>query len=125
MGFGINGTVWLSIQVQQFYDYVQACVRNDGDYPKQFSMGKTGLCYGNTVQKSFFLSYSQTPFPVRYRFDGKLFNIMRLQAKTRVHEIPNEDDMAENTKTERKMHMAMNRVSEVCENCKFSISQVV
>ena len=30
------------------------------------------------------LHYSYTGFPIRYRFDGNIFNLRRLQAKTKV-----------------------------------------
>ena len=42
-------------------------------------------------------------FPITYRFDGKLFNLRRLQA----------EDMAKNASTERKMQEATDRVSQV------------
>ena len=47
-------------------------------------------------------------FTIRHHFDGKLFNIRRLQAKSRVHRemldmLFYEDDMSENAKTERKL----------------------
>ena len=46
--------------------------------------------------------------PIRYRFDGKLFNLRRLQAKSKVQtEVLDEflfaDDMAKGAPTEKKM----------------------
>ena len=46
--------------------------------------------------------------PIRYRFDGKLFNLRRLQAKSKVqtemlHEFVFADDMAKGAPTEEKM----------------------
>ena len=46
--------------------------------------------------------------PIRYRFDGKLFNLRRLQAKSKVQtEVLDEflfaDDMANGAPTEEKM----------------------
>ena len=49
--------------------------------------------------------------PIRYRFDGKLFNLRRLQAKSKVQtEVLDEflfaDDMAKDSPTEEKMQNA-------------------
>ena len=60
-------------------------------------------------------------FPIRYRFDGKLFNLRRMQAKSKVQtdvldELLYADDMAKNASTERKMQEAMDGVSQVCDN---------
>ena len=46
-------------------------------------------------------------FPIRYRFDGKLVNIRRLQAKSKVQtdvldKLLYADDLAENAKSETK-----------------------
>ena len=46
-------------------------------------------------------------FPIRYRFDGKLFNLRRLQAKSKVQtgvldKLLYADDMAKNASTERR-----------------------
>ena len=66
-------------------------------------------------------------FPIRYRFDGKLFNPRRLQAKFKVQtdvldELLYADDMAKNAKTEKKMQEAMDRVSQACDNYDLTIS---
>ena len=53
-------------------------------------------------------------FPIRYRLNGKLFNIRRLQAKSKVlTEVLDKllYGMAENVKTETQMLGAMDRVS--------------
>ena len=47
-------------------------------------------------------------FPVRYRFDGKLFNLRRLQAKSKMQtdvldELLYADDLAKNAKSETIM----------------------
>ena len=66
-------------------------------------------------------------FPIRYRFDGKVFNLWRLQAKSKVQtgvldELLYADEMANNASTERKMQEAMDRVSQTCDNYDLKIS---
>ena len=66
-------------------------------------------------------------FPIRYRFDGKVFNLWRLQAKSKVQtgvldELLYADEMAKNASTERKMQEAMDRVSQTCNNYDLKIS---
>ena len=51
-------------------------------------------------------------FPIRYRFDGKLLNLRRLQAKSKVQtdvvdKLLYADDLAENAKSEEKMQGAV------------------
>ena len=65
-------------------------------------------------------------FPIMYRFDGKLFNLRRLQAKTMVQlyvfdKLLNAD-MAENTKTETNMQEAKNRIPQACGDNDLTIS---
>ena len=63
---------------------------------------------------------SDTGFPIRYRFDGNIFNLRRLQAKTKVQtdvldELLYADDMDKNASTEAKMQRAMDQVSQSCD----------
>ena len=51
---------------------------------------------------------SDTVFPIRYRFDGNIFDLRRLQAKTKVQidvldELLYADDMDKNARSEAKM----------------------
>ena len=60
-------------------------------------------------------------FPSRYRLDGKLFNLRRLQAKSKVQtgvldELLYADDMAKN------VFMHVDRVSQDCNNYDLKIS---
>ena len=59
---------------------------------------------------------NDTGFVIRYRFDGKIFNLRRLQATTKVQtdvldELFYADDMNKNASSEAKMHRAMDKVS--------------
>ena len=64
---------------------------------------------------------------IRYRFDGKLFNLRRLQAKSKVQvEVLDEflfaDDMAKGAPTEEKMQKGVDQVSDSCDNYGLTIS---
>ena len=57
--------------------------------------------------------------PIRYRFDGKLFNLKGLQAKSKVQtEVLDEllfaDDMAKGAPTEEKMQKVVDQISYSC-----------
>ena len=70
---------------------------------------------------------SDTGFPIRYRFDGNIFNLRKLQAKTKVQtdvldELLYADDMDKNANTEAKMQRAMDQVSQSCDNYDLTIS---
>ena len=65
--------------------------------------------------------------PIRYRFDWKLFNLRRLQAKSKVQtEVLDEflfaDDMAKGAPTEEKMQKCVDQVSDSCDNYNLTIS---
>ena len=60
-------------------------------------------------------------FPIRYRFDGKLLNLRRLQAKSKV-QTDVVDDLAEIAKSEEKMQGAVDRMSKACDNFQLTIS---
>ena len=58
--------------------------------------------------------------PIRYRFDGKLFSLRRLQAKSKVQtEVPDvflfADGMAKGAPTEEKMQKGVDQVSDSCD----------
>ena len=66
---------------------------------------------------------SDTGFPIRYHFDGNIFNLRRLQAKTMVQtdvldELLHADDMDKNASS--KMKRAMDQVS--CDNYDLTIT---
>ena len=66
-------------------------------------------------------------FPIRYRFDGKLINLKRLQANSKVQtyvvdKLLFADDLAENAKSKAKMQGAVDRMSKACDNFQLTIS---
>ena len=66
-------------------------------------------------------------FPIRYRFDCKLLNLRRLQAKSKVQtdvvdKLLYADDLAENAKSEEKMQRAVDRMPKACDNFQLTIS---
>ena len=65
--------------------------------------------------------------PIRYCCDGKLFNLRRLQAKSKVQtEVLDEflfvDDMAKGAPTEEKMQKGVDLVSDSCDSYDLTIS---
>ena len=65
--------------------------------------------------------------PMRYRFDGKLFNLRRLQAKSKVQtEVLDEflfaDDMAKSAPKEEEMQKGVDQVYDSCDSYDLTIS---
>ena len=104
--------------VRQFHDGMLARVQNDGEFsaPLPVTNGvKQGCVLASTLFSMMFSAILIDAFqdgdngiPIRYRFDGKLFNLRRLQAKSKVQtEVLDEflfaDDMAKGAPTEEKM----------------------
>ena len=80
--------------VRQFHDGMQARVQNDGEYFEPFPVTnrvKQGCVMAPTLFSMMFSAMLTDAFqdvdaglPIRYRFDGKLLNLRRLQAKSKV-----------------------------------------
>ena len=80
--------------VRQFHDGMQARVQNDREFSESFAVTngvKQGCVMAPTLFSMMFSAMlmnafqdSDTDFPIRYRFDGNIFNLRRLQAKTKV-----------------------------------------
>ena len=105
--------------VRQFHDGMQARVQNDGEFSEPFEVTngvKQGCVLAPTLFSMMFSAMlmdafqdSDTGFPIRYRFDGNIFNLRRLQAKTKVQtdvldELLYADDMDKNASTDAKSH---------------------
>ena len=123
--------------VRQFHDGMQARVQNDGEFSEPFEVTngvKQGCVLAPTLFSMMFSAMlmdafqdSDTGFPIRYRFDGNIFNLRRLQAKTKAQtdvldELLYADDMDKNANTEAKMQRAMDQVSQSCDNYDLTIS---
>ena len=116
---------------------MQARVQNDGEYSEPFLVTygvKQGCAMAPTL---FSMTFSamltdafqdvDAGFPIGYRFDGKLLNLRRLQAKFKVQidvvdKLLYADDLAENAKSEEKMQGAVDRMSKTCANFQLTIS---
>ena len=137
----IYGKVWLSCQIQtmvwQFHDGMLARVQNDGEFSDPFPVTNgvmQGCVLASTLFSMMFSAMLTDAFqdgdngiPIRYRFDGKLFNLRRLQAKSKVQtEVLDEfffaDDMAKGAPTEEKMQNGVGQVSDSCDSYDLTIS---
>ena len=103
--------------VRQFHDGMLARVRNVGEFSDPFPVTnrvKQGCVLASTLFSMMFSAMLTDAFqdgdngiPIRYHFDGKLFNLRRLQAKSKVQtEVLDEflfaDDMAKVLQQKRK-----------------------
>ena len=110
------------VMVRQFHDGMQARVQNDGEYSEPFPVTngvKQGCVMAPTLFSMMFSAMLtdafqdvDAGFPIRYRFDGKLLNLRRLQAKSKVQtnvvdKLLYAADLAENAKSEEKMQGAV------------------
>ena len=92
--------------------------KNDGEFSDPFlvtNVATQGCVLAPTLFSMMFSAMLTDAFqdgdngiPIRYRFDGKFFNLRRLQAKSKVQtEVLDEflfaDDMAKGAPTEEKM----------------------
>ena len=103
--------------VWQFHDGMQARVQNDGEYSGPFSVTngvKQGCVMAPTLFSMMFSAMLidafqdvDAGFHIRYRFDGMLLNLRRLQTKSKVQtdvvdNLLYADDLSENAKSEEK-----------------------
>ena len=113
--------------VRHFHDDMQARVQNDEDYSEPFPM-TNGVKQGCVVVPTLFsmlfsamltdaFQECDAGFPIRYRFDVNLFNLRKMQAKSKVQtdvldKLLYADDLAKNVKLETKMQEAVDRMSK-------------
>ena len=103
--------------MRQFHDGMQARVQDDGEYSEPFPVTdrvKQGCVMAPTLFSMIFSAMFTDAFQdvhvgflIRYRFDGKLLNLRRLQAKSKVQidvvdKLLYADNLAENAKSEGK-----------------------
>ena len=123
--------------VRQFHDSMLARVQNDGEFSDPFPVAngvKQGCVLASTLFSMMFSAMRTDAFqdgdsgiPIRYRFDEKLFNLRRLQVKSKVQtEVLDEflfaDDMAKGAPTEEKMQKGVDQVSDSCGSYDITIS---
>ena len=123
--------------VRQFHDGMQACVQNDEEYSEPFPVTngvKQGCVMAPTLFSMMFYAMltdafqdGNAGFLIRYRFDGKLLNLRRLQAISKVQtdvvvKLLFADDLAENAKSEEKMQGTVYCMSKACDNFQLIIS---
>ena len=124
--------------VRQFNDGMLARVQNDGEFSDPFPVTngvKQGCVLAPTLFSMIFSAMltdafqnSENGIPIRYRFDGKLFNLRRLQAKSNVQtEVLDEflfaDDMENGgAPTEEKIQKGVDQVSDSCDSYVLTIS---
>ena len=102
--------------VRQFHDGIQTRVQNDGEYSEPYPVTnrvKQGYVMAPTLFSMMFSAKLTDAFqdvvagfPIRYRFDGMLLSLKRLQAKSKVQtELVDKllcaDDLAENVKSRK------------------------
>ena len=123
--------------VRQFHDGMQARVQNDGEYSEPFPVTdgvKQGCVMAPTLFSMIFSAMLtdafqdfDAGFPIRYRFDGKLLNLRRLQTKSKVQtdvvdKLLYADGLSENAKSEEKCKGAVDRMSKACVIFELTIS---
>ena len=119
--------------VRQCHAGKLARVQNDGDYRVTNRVRKccvlVPILYSMMFAAMLIDAFQDCDdgFLIRYNFDGKQFNLRRLQVKSVVQtgvlqELPHSDDMAKNASTEMKMQKTMSRVSQAGDKYDLRIS---
>ena len=119
-----------SFKKYQYFSYFckKTCCGYSLEVPWQL-MSTHNICFHAEIRKIIcgYLLLSGAMLTHRYRFDGKLFNLRRLQAKSEVQtEVLDEflfaDDMAKRAPTEEKMQKSVDQVSDSCDSYDLTIS---
>ncbi|KAI8513702.1 hypothetical protein Bbelb_080260 [Branchiostoma belcheri] len=123
--------------VRQFHDGMQACVRDNDTLSDAFPVTngvKQGCVLAPTLFSIMFSAMLTDAFRegdvgigIRYRTEGKVFNLRRLQAKTKVQTVIVRDflfadDCALNAGSEPTMQCSVDKFSNGCDNFGLTIS---
>ncbi|KAJ1118439.1 hypothetical protein NDU88_006632 [Pleurodeles waltl] len=115
--------------VHQFHDSMLARVLDDGDsfYAFPLTNGVKQCLNFLAVLSDAFCDDEETSTKIRYRADVRLFNLQRLQARTKVEvdSVCNflfADDCALNAAIEAQMQKSMNHFSTACRNFGLTVS---
>jgi hypothetical protein len=123
--------------VKQFHEGMQARVQDNGDSSEPFAVTngvKQGCVLAPTLFSLMFSAMLHDAFHehnigvgLRYRTDGKLFNLRRLQSKTKVQietirDFLFADDCALNASSEPDMQTSMDLFATACSNFGLTIS---
>ncbi len=123
--------------VRQFHDGMQAGVQDGDAYSEPFPVTngvKQGCVLAPTLFSMMFSAMLTDAFHdneigvgIRYRTNGKLFNLRRLRAKTKVQEATARDflftdDCALNASTQSDMQRSMDQFSKACDDFGLTIS---
>ena len=119
--------------VRQFHDGMLAQVQNDGGFSDPFPVTNS-VKHGCVLAPNLMFSVMLTDafqncdngIPIRYHFDGKLFNLKRLQAKSKVQigvldVFLFADVMEKGASAEQKMQKGVDQVSDSCDSYDLTI----
>lgn len=123
--------------VRQLHDGMQGRVQDDDESSEPFSVSN-GMKHGCVLALTLFsLMFSamlteacggtDTGFDIKWRFDCSVFNLRRLQGKTKVqsdsiNDLIFADDYALNATSEANMQHIIDKLSDACDNFGLTIS---
>ena len=123
--------------MRQFHDGMLTRVQNDGEFSDPFPVANGVNLYCVLASTLFSMMFSavltdafqdgDNSIPIRYHFDGKLSNLRRLQAKSKVqtevvYEFLFAIHMAKCAPTEEKMQKGVDQVSDSCDSYDLTIT---
>ena len=123
--------------IKSFHDDIKATIQYEGSMSDSFDIKsgvKQACVLARTLFGIFFALLLKQAFGtategvyLRTRSDGRLFNLVRLKAKTKVHEITIRDmlfadDAAVTSHTEQELQHLIDRFSQACEDFRLTNS---